>query len=87
VGRWSEGLREPRRKLFRHPFNPHESAVRSVDGLREDNRDIPSTESRFFKRTKHVISSVFVAQNDGGGEHFAFSRIGSAAGASFISRA
>jgi hypothetical protein len=55
--------------------------------LHEDNRYIPSTESGFFKRTKHVISSVFIAHNDAGGEHLAFSRIGSAAGASFISRA
>jgi hypothetical protein len=55
--------------------------------LHEDDRYIPSTETGFFKRTKHVISSVFVARNSGGGEHFAFSRIGSAAGSSFISRA
>jgi hypothetical protein len=30
--------------------------------------------------------SVFVARNDAGGEHFAYSRFGGAAGSAFISR-
>ena len=54
--------------------------------LHEDNRYFRSTESGFFKRSKHALASVFVARNDAGGEHFAFSRFGSVLGSSFISR-
>lgn len=54
--------------------------------LREDNRYFRSTESGFFKRSKHAIGSVFVARNEAGGEHFAYSRFGAVAGSSFISR-
>jgi len=54
--------------------------------LHEDNRYFRSTESGFFKRSKHAVASVFVARNEAGGEHFAFSRFGSVLGSSFISR-
>jgi hypothetical protein len=54
--------------------------------LREDNRYFRSTESGFFKRSKHVLASVFVASNDAGGKHFAYSRFGAVLGSSFISR-
>ena len=54
--------------------------------LSEDNRYFRSTESGFFKRSKHAVASVFVARNDAGGEHFAYSRFGSVLGSSFISR-
>jgi len=54
--------------------------------LHEDNRYFRSTESGFFKRSKHAIASVFVARNETGGEHFAYSRFGSVLGSSFISR-
>jgi hypothetical protein len=54
--------------------------------LQEDNRYFRSTESGFFKRTKHVVRSVFLARNDVGSEHFAFSRFGAIVGSSFISR-
>ncbi|MBZ5622693.1 MAG: hypothetical protein LAQ69_28755 [Acidobacteriia bacterium] len=54
--------------------------------FREDNRYFRSTQSGFFKRSKHVVASVFVARNDAGGEHFAYSRFGAALGSSFISR-
>ena len=54
--------------------------------LHEDNRYFPSTDAGFGSRLKHAIGSVFVARNDAGQEHFAYSRFGSAVGASFISR-
>lgn len=54
--------------------------------LREDNRYIRSGESGFWKRSKHAVVYTFMARNDAGNEHFAFSRFGSAAGAAFISR-
>lgn len=54
--------------------------------LREDNRYIRSGESGFWKRSKHAIVYTFMVRNDAGNERFAYSRFGSAAGASFISR-
>jgi hypothetical protein len=54
--------------------------------LHEDNRYVRSLDSGFFKRTKHAVTSVFVARNDAGQEHFAYSRFGSVLGSSFISR-
>jgi hypothetical protein len=55
--------------------------------LHEDDRYFRSTDTGFWRRTKHAVGSAFVARNGGGGERFAFSRIGAAAGAAFISRA
>jgi hypothetical protein len=54
--------------------------------LKEDNRYFRSTQSGFFRRSKHVVASIFVARNEAGGEHFAYSRFGSVLGSSFISR-
>ena len=54
--------------------------------LHEDNRYFRSTDTGFWKRTKHAVGSAFVARNEAGQEHFAYSRIGGAVGASFISR-
>ena len=54
--------------------------------LREDNRYVPSLDTGFWKRTRHAVASTFVARNDAGHEHFAYSRFGSALGAAFISR-
>ena len=54
--------------------------------LHEDNRYFLSTDTGFGKRLKHAVGSAFVARNQVGGEHFAYSRIGSAIGSSFISR-
>ena len=54
--------------------------------LHEDNRYFESTDTGFWKRTKHAIGSVFVARNQAGQEHFAYSRFGSAIASSFISR-
>jgi hypothetical protein len=54
--------------------------------LHEDNRYVRSTESGFFRRSKHAVVSAFVARNEAGQEHFAYSRVGGALGASFISR-
>ncbi len=55
--------------------------------LHEDNRYFRSTDTGFWKRTKHAVGSVFVARNMAGQEHFAYSRFGAALGSSFISRA
>jgi hypothetical protein len=54
--------------------------------LREDDRYIRSRDTGFWKRSKHAVAETFLARNNAGHEHFAFSRFGSAAGASFISR-
>jgi len=54
--------------------------------LHEDNRYVRSTDTGFFKRSMHAVTSVFVAHNEAGGEHFAYSRFGGAASAAFISR-
>jgi hypothetical protein len=54
--------------------------------LHEDNRYIRSTQTGFLKRSKHAITSVFVAHDEAGGEHFAYSRFGAVLGSSFISR-
>jgi len=54
--------------------------------LREDNRYFRSADTGFFRRTKHAVVATFVAHNNAGGTHFAYSRFGSAAGAAFISR-
>ena len=55
--------------------------------LHEDNRYFASTDTGFWKRTKHAVVSVFEARNEAGREHFAYSRFGAAVSASFISRA
>ena len=54
--------------------------------LREDNRYFRSRDTGFWRRFKHVIGNTFIARNDAGQEHFAYSRFGSAAGAAFVSR-
>jgi len=54
--------------------------------LREDNRYIRSDETGFGKRVKHAVGAAFVARNEGGRRHFAYSRFGGAAGSAFISR-
>lgn len=54
--------------------------------LREDNRYFRSTDTGFFKRSKHAVASAFVARNESGGQHFAYSRFVAVAGSSAISR-
>ena len=54
--------------------------------LHEDNRYFRCTDTGFGRRLKHAVFSTFEARNDAGQEHFAYSRLGSAVGASFISR-
>ena len=54
--------------------------------LHEDNRYVRSTEAGFWKRSKHAVASTFVARDNAGSEHFAYSRVGGSAGAVFISR-
>ena len=55
--------------------------------LHEDNRYFVSGETGFWKRSKYAIASAFVARHDNGDRAFSFSRMGSTAGAAFISRA
>jgi hypothetical protein len=55
--------------------------------LHEDNRYFVSGQTGFLRRTKYAIVSTLLARNDNGTQSFSFSRVGSAAGASFISRA
>jgi len=54
--------------------------------LREDNRYVRSLDTGFWRRTRHAIASTFVARNDAGHGHFAYSRFGGALGSAFISR-
>jgi hypothetical protein len=54
--------------------------------LHEDNRYFASGETAFFRRTKYVIASTFLARHDNGSRSLSFSRFGSAAGEAFISR-
>ena len=54
--------------------------------LHEDNRYFRSDEGGFWKRSKHAIGSAFVARNEIGEEHFAYSRFGGALGEAFLSR-
>jgi len=54
--------------------------------LHEDNRYFASGETGFFRRTKYAVMSAFLARHDNGSRGISFSRIGSAAGAAFISR-
>jgi hypothetical protein len=54
--------------------------------LHEDNRYFASGQSGVFRRMKYAVSSAFLARRDNGDRTFAFSRVGSAAGAAFISR-
>jgi len=54
--------------------------------LKEDNRYFRSAKTGFFKRSTHAMASLFVARDDAGGEHFAYSRFGAVVGSSFISR-
>ena len=54
--------------------------------LHEDNRYFVSGQTGFFQRTKYAIKSTFLARHDNGNQYFSFSRIGSDAGAAFISR-
>jgi hypothetical protein len=54
--------------------------------LHEDNRYFASGQTGFFRRAKYAVASTFLARHDNGERQFAFSRLGSAAGTSFISR-
>ena len=55
--------------------------------LHEDNRYFVSGQTGFFRRTKYAVVSTMLSRHDNGDQSFSFSRIGSAAGATFISGA
>jgi hypothetical protein len=55
--------------------------------LHEDNRYFVSGQTGFFRRTKYAVMSTLLARHDNGSQSFSISRIGSAAGSAFISRA
>jgi hypothetical protein len=55
--------------------------------LHEDNRYFPSDQTGFFHRTGYAMTSSLLARHDDGSRSLSFSRIGSAAGTAFISRA
>jgi hypothetical protein len=54
--------------------------------LHEDNRYFASGETGFFRRAKYAIASTFLARHDNGDRYLSISRLGGAAGSSFISR-
>jgi hypothetical protein len=55
--------------------------------LHQDNRYFASGDTGVWRRTKYAIASTFLARRDDGRRTFASARMGSAAGAAFISRA
>ena len=54
--------------------------------LHEDNRYFASGQTGFVRRAKYAVASTFLARRDNGDRRISFSRLGGAAGASFISR-
>jgi len=54
--------------------------------LHEDNRYFASGQTGFMRRAKYAVASTFLARHDNGDRGISFSRLGAAAGASFISR-
>ena len=52
----------------------------------EDNRYRRSLETGFWDRSRHAMVSTFVASDDAGHQHFAYSRIGSVAATALIWR-
>ncbi len=54
--------------------------------LHEDNRYFQSGKHGVWTRTKYALVSSVVARHDNGKQYFSFSRLGSGAGAAFISR-
>lgn len=54
--------------------------------LHEDNRYRRSGKHGFFKRTGYAVTSTFLTRRDNGRRGFGFSKVGSAGGASFLSR-
>jgi len=55
--------------------------------LHEDNRYFVSGQTGFLRRTKYALVSTLLARHDNGSQALSISRIGSAAGSAFISRA
>jgi hypothetical protein len=86
---WREGA-EAYGERFGNAFAIHvirnTLASGAAAALHEDNRYVRSTETGIWKRSRHVVTSVFIARNNAGAEHFAYSRFGGAISASFISR-
>jgi hypothetical protein len=58
-----------------------------TSALHQDDRYFRSGETGIWRRTKYAVTSTFLARRDDGQRTFAYARIGSAAGAAFISRA
>jgi hypothetical protein len=54
--------------------------------LHEDNRYFVSGQTGFLRRTEYAIKSTLLARHDNGKQYLSISRIGSDAGAAFISR-
>ena len=54
--------------------------------LHEDNRYFRSTQSGFFRRSKHALTSAFTARSEGGETHLGYSRVGAVLASSFLSR-
>jgi hypothetical protein len=58
-----------------------------TSALHQDDRYFRSGETGIWRRTKYAVASTFLARRDDGQRTFAYARIGSAAGAAYISRA
>jgi hypothetical protein len=55
--------------------------------LHQDPRYFPSGEKGFLRRTKYALKRAVIARTDSGDDQFAYARIGSALGASFLANA
>jgi hypothetical protein len=54
--------------------------------LHEDNRFVPSGDTRVSRRVGSAVASTFLARHDDGSRHFSFSRLIAFAGAAALSR-
>lgn len=55
--------------------------------IHQDPRYFPSGDKGFLRRTKHALKYALIARTDSGDDQFAYARIGSAFGSSFLANA
>jgi hypothetical protein len=86
-GRDASGYGQRMGSAFAQHFIRHTLEYGASSLLHEDNRYLRSGRAGFWKRMKYAVASSFLARHDNGRRSAGISRLGSAAGAAFISRA
>src|SRR6266566_83115 len=86
VGARRGRIRPPFRELLRQPKVTRTLRWGGEAALHEDNRYFQSGKHGVWTRTKYALVSSVVARHDNGKQYFSFSRLGSSAGAAFLSR-